>query len=80
MVPGRMEKRCRHRWVHTLDPANGKTLGKWSPEEDVKLIEAVQKLDKYWVTVAAMVPGRTNNQCREHWVHTLDPDHDSNTM
>jgi hypothetical protein len=35
LVPGRMNHRCRQRWVQTLDPANdGKKLGKWTPAED----------------------------------------------
>jgi hypothetical protein len=32
----------------------------WKAEEDAKLTEAVQKLGRKWVAVAAMVPGRTN--------------------
>jgi hypothetical protein len=46
---------------------------RWKPEEDAKLIEAVQKLGKKWFAVAAMVPGRTNEQCRQRWAQTLDP-------
>jgi hypothetical protein len=80
MVPGRTEIQCRQRWVNSLDPAMGKNLGKWSTVEDAKLTEAVQKLGKdCWVAVAAMVPDRTNEQCRNKWVRTLDPDRASNT-
>jgi S-ribosylhomocysteine lyase LuxS involved in autoinducer biosynthesis len=74
-VPGRTDKQCRHRWVCTLDPTNGNT-GKprsWKLEEDAKLTEAVQKLGKNWVAVAVLVPGRTNEQCRQRWVRSLDP-------
>jgi hypothetical protein len=45
----------------------------WTGEEDAKLTEAVKKHGKIWVAVAAMVPDRTNDQCRERWVHTVDP-------
>jgi hypothetical protein len=62
---------CRHRWIRTLDPSNGK--GKWKPEEDAKLTEAVKKHGSNWVAVAAMVSGRTNEQCRHRWTQTLDP-------
>jgi hypothetical protein len=37
-------------------------------EEDAKLIEAVKKHGEDWSLVAAMVPGRTNVQCRMRWV------------
>jgi hypothetical protein len=47
---------------------------KWNIEEDAKLAEAVKKLGKEWVGVAAMVTGRTNRQCRRRWVDSLDPD------
>jgi hypothetical protein len=73
MVPGRTNKRCRQRWVLTLDPANGMKRGKWTPEEDAKLNEAIENHGKDWVVVAAMVPGRTNQLCRERWVRNLDP-------
>jgi hypothetical protein len=75
LVPGRTDRQCRLRWVQTLDPVNG-SKGKrrsWKPEEDAKLTEAVHKLGKDWVAVAAIVPGRTNEQCRLRWVHSLDP-------
>jgi S-ribosylhomocysteine lyase LuxS involved in autoinducer biosynthesis len=73
MVPDRTDRQCRKRWVQTLDPANGKNLGKWSTEEDEKLIEAVKKHGKKWAAAALMVPGRTDQQCRQRWFRTLDP-------
>jgi hypothetical protein len=46
----------------------------WTPEEDTKLKDAVEKHGKdWWVAVAMLVPGRTNVQCREHWFQSLDP-------
>jgi hypothetical protein len=48
-------------------------MGKWTAEEDAKLTDAVKKYDKEWVAVAPLVPGRTNNQCRQRWVNYLDP-------
>jgi S-ribosylhomocysteine lyase LuxS involved in autoinducer biosynthesis len=71
LVPGRTNQQCRTRWVHTLDPANEK--GKWTPEEDTKLAESVEKHGKKWTPIAAMVPGRTSRQCRQRWTLTLDP-------
>jgi hypothetical protein len=44
----------------------------WTPAEDLKLKEAVQKHGRKWVAVATLVPGRTNLQCRDRWVNTVD--------
>jgi hypothetical protein len=79
MVPGRTNNQCRTRWVQILDPANVKK-GQWKPEEDAKLTEAVKKHGKNWAAAAAMVPGRTNNQCRYRWVRSFDPDRASNAV
>ena len=52
-------------------------LGRWTGEEDTKLIAAVAALEKLgkkeWTEVAKLVPGRTNNQCRIRWIMQLDP-------
>jgi Myb-like DNA-binding protein BAS1 len=73
MVPGRTNTLCRQRWVHTLDPAIGVKMGKWTPEEDARLKEAVKNHGTDWVAIAALVPSRTNEQCRRRWVTSLDP-------
>jgi hypothetical protein len=75
MVRSRTSEQCRSRWTHILDPANG---NKHEPRrlwklEDVKLTDAVKKHGKNWVAIAAIVPGRTNVQCRQRWTKTLDP-------
>jgi myb proto-oncogene protein len=83
MVPGRTNSQCRERWIKSLDPANenkGKPRISWKPEEDARLTEVVKKHGKdCWVVVAALLPSRTNNQCRQRWVKNLDPDRASNT-
>jgi hypothetical protein len=73
MVPGRTNVKCRERWVGTVDPANCKHCVSWKPEEDAKLTEAVKKYDNNWVSVASMVSGRTDRQCRSRWTLVLDP-------
>jgi hypothetical protein len=70
VVPSRTDEQCRRRWVHNLDPA-GKIAGRWNGDEDTKLTEAVKKHANNWVAVAAMVPGRTDDQCRKRWTQTL---------
>jgi myb proto-oncogene protein len=65
MVPGRTTKRCCCRWAKSFDPAIN--TGRWAAEEDAKLADAVKKHGSNWVTVAAMVQGRTNTQCSSRW-------------
>jgi hypothetical protein len=65
LVPARNYKQCAQRWAESLDPDINQ--GKWTPEEDEKLTEAVTKHGSNWVPVAALVPGRTNTQCRHRW-------------
>jgi hypothetical protein len=85
IVPGRTRDQCRHRWVRTLDPANNGTnlpngkKGEWTPAEDAQLAEAVKKHGNNWATVATLVPGRMNQQCRRRAKH-LDPNRASNTV
>jgi hypothetical protein len=68
LVPGRAIGQCRHRWHNVLDPSNGQVTrrtGKWTENEDSKLKDAVKTYDgKNWDTGAALVPGRTQKQCR----------------
>jgi hypothetical protein len=45
----------------------------WNSDDDIKLTEAVRMCGNDWVVVAALVPGRTNVQCRERWANRLDP-------
>jgi hypothetical protein len=73
---GRSNDQCRQRWTNTLDPPIGKSAGKWTPEEDAKLTEAMKKHGSRWVKVAALVHGRTSIR----WAKSLDPDRASNTV
>jgi hypothetical protein len=71
LVPGRTKKQCCNRWHDALNPsigrANGRT-GKWTEDEDMKLKDAAQTHGgKNWVAIAALVPGRTKQQCRDRW-------------
>jgi hypothetical protein len=47
---------------------------KFTAEEDSKLMTLVQKLGQSnWQSIASYMNGRTNRQCKERWVHYLDP-------
>jgi hypothetical protein len=74
VIPGRTNERCRERWFR-FTSSEGLKKGTWTPEEDAKLIEAVQKLGRHWVPVAALVYTRTNTQCRQRWFDNLERDH-----
>jgi phage gp37-like protein len=73
MVPGRTNKQCHYRWASTLDPEVNR--GKFSVEEDAKLTDAVTEFGNDWLRVAALVPGRTNEQCRQRWSNHSSPEH-----
>jgi hypothetical protein len=66
LIPGRTEEECCKRWAKSLGP--GIIKGIWTLEEDRMLMAAVLKFgNNCWVTVATLVPGRTNIQCSARW-------------
>jgi hypothetical protein len=76
LVPGRTKKQCCQRWYDTLnlniDGASERT-GKWTPDEDSKLKDAVQSHGgEDWDAISALVPGRTRSQCYYRWSAVLD--------
>jgi hypothetical protein len=82
LVPVQADAQCPQTLVNTLIPSSDPTivdskLGRWTAEEDRKLVAAVAVLEKLgkkeWTEVAKLVPGRTNNQCRIRWIMQLDP-------
>jgi len=66
---------CQKRFCDTLDPSI--KHGPWLEEEDAQILRAVAAFSSpgsgssgqtiSWQDVALFVPGRTNNQCREHY-------------
>jgi hypothetical protein len=73
LVPDRTKVQCSNRWHHVLDPnldrAN-ESMGEWTAVEDSKLKDAVQRQgDQNWGAIAALVLGRTRQQCRHRWQH-----------
>jgi hypothetical protein len=77
LVPGRTKQQCRARWhnilISNIDPTTARS-GKWTAVEDSKLKNAVQTHGgKNWEPIAALVPGRTKQQCSRRWYDALDP-------
>jgi uncharacterized protein (DUF2237 family) len=75
LVPGRTKRQCHNRWHDALDPRIHRTTGRtgrWTPDEDAMLKEAVQMHNsKNWDAIARLVPGRTITQCGNRWQSAL---------
>jgi myb proto-oncogene protein len=71
-VPGRTYRQCHDRWAKHVDPIIKND--KWAVEEDAMMMRAVKEHGgSNWVAVAAMIPGRTNEQCHQRWFRSLNP-------
>jgi alkanesulfonate monooxygenase SsuD/methylene tetrahydromethanopterin reductase-like flavin-dependent oxidoreductase (luciferase family) len=75
LVAGRTKQQCRYRWhsalVSNIDPTTARA-GQWKADEDTKLKDGVREHGaKNWEKIAALVPGRTKNQCYCRWHDTL---------
>ena len=62
----RTRAQCSQRWFRGLDPRISKVL--WTPEEDNKLKELVEKYgDRCWTKIAMEIGSRSDAQCRYHY-------------
>lgn len=65
---GRTRAQCSQRWNRVLNPAINKA--NWTPEEEEKLLKAVQIIGtKSWTRVAQQLGDRTDVQCRFKYFH-----------
>ncbi|KAJ3796605.1 Homeodomain-like protein, partial [Lentinula aff. detonsa] len=70
-VPSRTNKDCRKRWFAKM--ASDVVKGGWAPEEDEKLVQAIEKYGTRWSLVSAFVQTRNSDQCAKRWTDTLNP-------
>ncbi|XP_074871532.1 snRNA-activating protein complex subunit 4 isoform X2 [Carettochelys insculpta] len=72
-MEGRDSMQLIYRWTKCVDPRLRK--GFWTPEEDAKLLAAVAKYGaRDWYKIRTEVPGRSDTQCRDRYVHALHRD------
>ncbi|KIO13068.1 hypothetical protein M404DRAFT_994019 [Pisolithus tinctorius Marx 270] len=62
---------CSTRYQRSLDPSVKRV--NWTLEEDARLRIAAAAYGQSWVDVAAAMPGRTNDQCRDRWNEQVNP-------
>lgn len=65
LVPGRVGKQCRERYLNHLRTDVKKTA--WTEEEDMTLIRAQQELGNRWSAIARLLPGRPENSVKNRW-------------
>ena len=69
LLPGRIGKQCRERWINHLDPDINR--GPWTLEEDNKIIELHKQYGNKWVKISALMPHRSDNSIKNRWNSTL---------
>ena len=67
---GRVGKQCRERWYNHLDPTLKKSTP-WTVEEEGLLFSQQQKIGNQWKEISHMIPGRSENDCKNKFNTTM---------
>ncbi|KAF5392486.1 hypothetical protein D9757_002205 [Collybiopsis confluens] len=70
-VPGRNNKACRKRWLHSLSPSIKKSA--WTTAEDALLAHLFTIHGPKWSFIARQIEGRTDDACSKRYNDALDP-------
>ncbi|KAL4932427.1 uncharacterized protein BDV17DRAFT_196177 [Aspergillus undulatus] len=71
-IPGRSNKDCRKRYFTRF--TGGLRKGSWTPEEDERLFQLVERYQYRWATIAQKMETRNADQCSKRWHHCLNPE------
>ena len=69
MLPGRIGKQCRERWLNHLNPDLSR--GPWTPQEDYQLFMLHEQFGNSWSKIAANMPTRADNMIKNRWYSTI---------
>jgi hypothetical protein len=69
LLPGRIGKQCRERWVNHLDPAISHAA--FTLEDDRQIIELHRVYGNKWAKIAALMRTRSCNAIKNRWNSTL---------
>ena len=69
MIPGRIAKQCRERWLYQLNPSIKKN--RWTLEEDILVAKLYLKLGSRWTEISKNIAGRTDNNIKNRFNQSI---------